>query len=216
MPSRSAAPPSPSSRQKVCSSVDTMWSRSSCVSVFEPSESSESGAEDGRAGETRTEAERRARARNDRPFHHAFELANVARPFVRFEVVHGAPRNLELRPSDPATVFLDEEANQQRDVLAPLPQGRHRDREDVQAIAEVRAESALPRPPRRGRRLVAAISRTSTFERLRCRPRARTRRPGARAGASPGARRAARRSRRGRACRRRPSRRGPARRARRR
>ena len=139
------------------------------------------------------------------------QLAHVARPVVGAQSADARPAAMprtawpELA-AEPAEEVLDQE----RDVLAALAQRRQVDADHVEAVVEVLAEAALARPPRAGR---------GWWRRRRARRRA--------SGCGPptpldlallqGAqqlglerRAAARRSRRGRACRRRPARTGPA------
>ena len=109
-----------------------------------------------------------------------------------------------LRSSAPEDVL-----GQERDILGAVAERRDRDPGDVQAVVQVLAEPpggdlpgqvAMGGRDRPGRRCAGSRSR---------RP-ARTPAAGARGGSWPGPRGAARRPRRGRSCRRRPARTGPA------
>ena len=118
-------------------------------------------------------------------------------------------RHLRDLPPEVALVAVDEEPHQPRDVFDALPQRRQVNRIDAQAVVQVGAEACPRRPPPRGRD-ASRRSRArppSSCARIR---RARTRLPAARGGTSPGSPAAGRRSRRGRSCRRRPARSGPA------
>ena len=106
-----------------------------------------------------------------------------------------------------ALAFLGGEAREEmphqiRDVLGPLAQRRHRDREHVQAVEQVLAEAAALHVGDQvavGRRDDAHVD----LDRLACRRPDRPRLPGWRAAASPARPAAVRRPRRGTACRRR-------------
>ena len=81
-------------------------------------------------------------AGDDRPLHDGLELADVAGPVVRLQVPHRALGDPENGPAQLAAVLLHEVLHEPRDVLSPLAQGRHRDREDVEPVPEVLAEAA--------------------------------------------------------------------------
>ena len=100
---------------------------------------------------------------------------------------------------------LQEVVGQQRDVLAPLAQRRNADLDDVQAVVQILAELAFGDgllQIRRG----SPRSRARRRAPPRCRRRGRSCAPAGRAAGPPAAWARCRRSRRGRWCRRRPSR----------
>ena len=113
------------------------------------------------------------------------------------------------RPARLGRVAREEALDQHRDVLAPLAQRGHVERDHVQPVEEVLAEAALatsrPAGPCWSPRSRARRPRSS-----RCRRRARSGAPAGCAGSWPASSGSCRRSRRGRSCRRRPSRSGRA------
>ena len=131
------------------------------------------------------------------------ELAHVARPVVAREALHDVQREPGDRAALARVHLAAEVLGQRRDVLAPLPQGRDLDRNDVEAVVEVLAEVARRRPSPRGRGgwpRRRARRRESARRRRPASPRA----PAARAAAWPARCAASRRSRRGTASRRAP------------
>ena len=111
-----------------------------------------------------------------------------------------------VHPGDALVVLgvelLDEAGDEERDVLAPLAQRRHREGEDVEAVVEVLAERAPSFTAVTGSLLVAATTRTSTRDLGLAAEAAEGAAPRGRGGTWPGCRAASRRSRRGRGCRR--------------
>src|SRR5258706_5349594 len=83
-----------------------------------------------------------ARAHDDEPLDHVAQLAHVAGPVVRQEV----GERLDRDGLGPLAVLRreerDEVGDQQREVFPALPQRRHLDRDDVQAVVEILAERA--------------------------------------------------------------------------
>ena len=149
-----------------------------------------------------------AAAQHGDPLHQVLELAHVARPVVAAQdLERGVGDRLDLGAAL-LVQHLEEVHHEQRDVLAPLAQRRHLDRDHVEPVEEVLAEAPVADRRRRDpgwwrRSRARSPSRTS-----RSRP-ARTCAPGARAGASPGGSDSCRRSRPGRSCRRWRARSGP-------
>ena len=74
------------------------------------------------------------------------EFAHVAGPVVTAEDFDRLARDLEWRVGPRAELALQEVRNDQRDVVGALAQGRQVDRNDVETIVEVRAESAVLDP----------------------------------------------------------------------
>src|SRR5947207_3202320 len=66
-----------------------------------------------------------------------------ARPLVLLDRAHGVGGDLLLRDGDPFAELGDEVLDKERDVLAPLPQRRKSDGDDVDAIEEVFPERSL-------------------------------------------------------------------------
>ena len=84
----------------------------------------------------------RAIAQQQRPAHHVFQLADVARPAVDAQPGQRAfadPRHLRARGS----VAQQHRHRQRCDILAPLAQRREGEGEHVEAIEQVGAEPAL-------------------------------------------------------------------------
>ena len=79
------------------------------------------------------------------------QLADVARPVVARQRLHRLGRDRLDRLLHPPRELLREVAHQHRDVLAPLAQRRHVDREDVEPVEEVLRGTSARRPARRGR-----------------------------------------------------------------
>ena len=128
---------------------------------------------------------------HDRPLDGVLQLAHVAGPVVALQRAPARrPRRPPPRRPVRGAVLAQEVLDQERDVLAPVAQGRDLDGDDAQAVVEVLLERALRRPSAAGRgwwrrspaRPPSACAR---------RPAARTPAPGARAAAWP-ARRALR------------------------
>ena len=69
------------------------------------------------------------------------ELAHVPRPGVARQQLHRLARDVELAP--PAALGLEEVAQEGRNVLGSLAQGRHVEAQDVEAVVEVEPELAL-------------------------------------------------------------------------
>ena len=80
---------------------------------------------------------------NDRPLDEVFEFANIARPIPPSERLHNVRRNRFDLSIHAAGVLSDEVADEQRNVLAALPQRRDRDGENSQAVVEVAAKLAV-------------------------------------------------------------------------
>src|SRR5262249_13111201 len=74
---------------------------------------------------------------------HVLKLPDVARPGIRFEQRRGLRARSSEPPSGSRRESIDEVLDQKRDVLAPFTQRWDPDREDVQAIEQVLAESPL-------------------------------------------------------------------------
>ena len=102
---------------------------------------------------------------DERAVDDVLELAHVARPVVRSQALEGARRvKLLARLVAPRLLSCGEEVlGQELDVLPALAQRRQVDREHVQPIEQVLAQLALRATASSGRRLVAAMTRTSTL-----------------------------------------------------
>ena len=91
-------------------------------------------------------------AHDHRPLNHVLQLAHIARPRIRPQVIErplvDAPDRLARLPR----VAIDEVLDQQRDVVGPLAKRRHRDGKHVQPVEEIAAERA-----RLDRRLQVAV-----------------------------------------------------------
>src|SRR2546427_6537881 len=88
-------------------------------------------------------AQDRSRCKNDRALDQILELANVPRPAVSRQRLHRLRRNRLDGPVHPARVVLDEMSHEQRDVFRPVAQRRQVDRENVEAIKQVRPKLLL-------------------------------------------------------------------------
>ena len=94
------------------------------------------------------------------------QLAHVARPGVARAGARRCRRDRRSVAAELACRAREELLGERGDVLAPLAQGRQRERDHVEAVEEVLAE-ACPRGSSSARsRLVAASMRTSTGDRL--------------------------------------------------
>ena len=74
---------------------------------------------------------------------HVLELAHVAGPCVLEHRLEGLRVKARSGPAELAAEAADEVLRQERDVLPPLAQGGHRDRNDVQPVIKVFAELPL-------------------------------------------------------------------------
>jgi len=71
------------------------------------------------------------------------QLTDVSRPLVEHQRLHAAGRDtLDMTPHG-FLEFPDEGSDEQRDILAAIPQGRDGHRKDIQAIVEILAERPL-------------------------------------------------------------------------
>ena len=146
---------------------------------------------------------------HDRALDRVLQLAHVARPVVLLRARRARRRRrarsrLPVRWACFATKCSASTGMSSRRSRS----GGSCDRDDVQAVEQILLELALATTICRRSRLVAAMTRTSTFS-VRSDPAARTRAPAARAAAWPARAGAWSRSRRGRSCRRRRARSGP-------
>ena len=213
--SRAASVLTPPVRSSACSRMRrSMASRWACRSrPASGSAVAASAATAGCASRTRRRQDARldhlALAQRHRPLHDVGELADVARVGVGGEEPLGLGREAHQRLAELRGEALEEVAEEQRDVLAPLAQGRHADLDDVEAVVEVLAEAA-----RLHLLAEVAVGGGDDARRRRrcrrCRRRGGSSAPGGPAGASPAPAAAARRPRRGRASPCRPPRRGRA------
>jgi len=78
----------------------------------------------------------------DGPLDDVLELADVPRPRVRDQGVEGGLSEALGRAAVAGPVLCEEVAGQQGDILGTLPQRRHLDGDDVEAVVEVLAERA--------------------------------------------------------------------------
>ena len=74
--------------------------------------------------------------------HDVLEFANVSRPIVVLEEAELALGQLQIRPIEPFAGHLEKMCRQYRDVLLPVAQRRHLDREDAQPVVEILPESS--------------------------------------------------------------------------
>ena len=77
-----------------------------------------------------------------RPFDHVLQLPDVARPGVALQHLHGHGRHGVNGLARFAGKLLDEKAHQQGDVFPAVPERRHGDRKDLQAVVEIFAKPA--------------------------------------------------------------------------
>ena len=110
------------------------------------------------------------------------QLADVAGPGIRLQRGHVVPGDRLDALAERLRELLDEAPDQQRNVLGPLAQRRHADREDVEPVVQVLAER-----PRRDQLLEIAVGRGDDphvdVDRLRAPRAARSAAPRARAAA---------------------------------
>ena len=140
------------------------------------------GADARRFNSPHRRLQRRPGRQNHRPLDEVLQLANVARPVVARQRLHRLRRNAGDPPVHAPRVLLHEIAHQQRDVLAPVAQRRHRHRENVQAVIQVGAEFALLHHAAPGRDWWPPPGARPSESCANC-PAARTRAPAARAAA---------------------------------
>src|SRR4051812_5217582 len=88
------------------------------------------------------QTERRPVRNQDCLLEDVLQLANVARPVVRLQRLDRCAGKLQHRAAHLLAEVDDERMRERRDVLAALPQRRHGDGEDVEAIPEVFSEAA--------------------------------------------------------------------------
>ena len=106
--------------------------------------------------------ERRARREDNGPLDQVLEFPHVARPVVALQGSHGGRRKrLDHLPIRRAKIW--EKWRTSRDVLRPLAQRRHPEREHVEPVEEVASEIVPSATIRARSRLVAATRRTSTL-----------------------------------------------------
>src|SRR4029077_7308174 len=74
---------------------------------------------------------------------HVLQLADVSRPRMGTERLPRLARDHIDAAIQAAGKLADEVIDECVDVLRPLPEGRHRDREDVQAVVQIVTEAAL-------------------------------------------------------------------------
>ena len=84
-----------------------------------------------------------ARGEDDGALQDILQLADVAWPVIGGEELHRFGRDVADLPAELAGFSRDDVGGQERDVLRPLAQRRHVDRENGQAVVEVAAEAAL-------------------------------------------------------------------------
>src|SRR5271165_3358234 len=82
-------------------------------------------------------------AQNHRPLDHVLQLADVPRPTVVDESIHGLLGNAFDVPVHALGEALDEMLHQQRNVLPPLAQWGNPDWEDIQPVEKIGAEFLL-------------------------------------------------------------------------
>ena len=83
------------------------------------------------------------RCRNHRALHDVAEFANVAGPRIGLQRCHVLPADRLDAPAEGVREFFNETPDEDRNVLAPLTQRRHADREDVEPVVEI-----VPERPR--------------------------------------------------------------------
>src|SRR5262249_51235494 len=88
-------------------------------------------------------AKDRATGEDHRPLADVLQFADVPRPLVRLERGHGGLRDLPKRAPEGPLTPLHIVPDEQRDVLAALPERGHLDGEHVQTVVEIRPEPAV-------------------------------------------------------------------------
>src|SRR5208283_2205650 len=86
---------------------------------------------------------RRAGGEDDRAFDDVLQLPDIARPGVAHQGLHDRGRDRLDPPAHAPGEPLGKMADQRRDVVAALAQGRQHQWEHVQAVVEVTAEAAV-------------------------------------------------------------------------
>jgi hypothetical protein len=74
---------------------------------------------------------------------HVLELAHISRPVIGGEGGHGRLRHLLDVPAEFPLAQADEVPHEDRNVLPPIAEWGHGDREHAQAVVQVRAEPAV-------------------------------------------------------------------------
>ena len=160
-PRRTRRMPGPLIRHPACSSTRRMWSRSTSASRLLDDAPPASAARARRGGGD-VHVQDRARRQDHRALEDVAQFAHVPGPVVTLQILEAAawPRRRSACPSprrSPRRV-----RRRARDVVAPLAQRRHFDREDVEPVEQIAPEALARAPPRARSRLVAAMMRTST------------------------------------------------------
>ena len=81
-------------------------------------------------------------AKDQHPLDHVAKLADVAGPAHRVQHRHGVVGQVAQRQPLGRVELFDEAAGERADILAPVAQGRDRDRDDVQAVVKLLPEAA--------------------------------------------------------------------------
>src|SRR6266481_1843878 len=85
-------------------------------------------------------SQRWARGQQSGPFHKVLQFADVARPAIARERVHGFVGNTLNLFSHAPSVLIGEIANEKRNVIAPISQRRNINRKHVQPIEKITSE----------------------------------------------------------------------------
>ena len=137
--SASAAPSGPDTRPRVAASARSIRWRSSAGPPCGRGMDSEP-----RLGSSKSERPRTLpRGEDHRALDDVLQLADVAGPVIRAERGHGRLTDPAERLPDLARGLARAVLGEERDVLGPLPQRRHPDREHVEPEEEVGAEPPL-------------------------------------------------------------------------
>ena len=142
IPSFAAAPEGPEIRPWLSANADSIISFSRSVSVairgiVRPATRAGFPLQPGRI-----DGERLAFAQNYGPLNDVLQLAHVSRPVVRLKNFNGVHSNGAERLARLPGIALDEMLDKQRNIVQPLPQRRHMDRENIQPVKHVLAERA--------------------------------------------------------------------------
>ncbi len=81
------------------------------------------------------------RLEDDSPLEDVLQLADVTRPAILQELLHGALADALDALADPTHEVIDEKVREERDVLGTIAERREMNGEDVQSVVKILAES---------------------------------------------------------------------------
>ena len=140
-PSRAAAPFGPANTQLVCSKTDRICLRSTSSRVEKPLVWPFSAPRTFKSA--RGTLSSGPWEKIHRTLNHILQLANVSRPWIANQRVHGLGRDGVDRLGHIEGEMLREVPNQERNIFGPLAQRRNVNGKNVQAVEQIGAELLL-------------------------------------------------------------------------